>query len=228
MSINNIGKNDWYCHNICNYTKLEDWNNTLLKRRFPKYNLPPMFDPRPDFKICGNQYVVQPTGKITSDKHTIITQNPTKLLESNIDQLNLNPYRNDRDCFFCRILNNMEPGKPNYSEYLRRIDIDSYTRGLTQFLTKCSNQKTNPNCLFGGLCPDCSYIAKVDPTIVKIIDRWQSDKACFQLPVTTDLTYRPRFYNGCPGFPIENAFNNRTKALDNAPIEYNSIRLMNE
>jgi hypothetical protein len=221
MYINNIGKNDWYCHNICNTTKIEDWNNTLLKRRFPKYVLPPMFDPRPDFKKCGNKYVVQPTGKITCDKKTIITETPTNRLESNIEQLYLNPYRTDRDCFFCRILNNMEPGKANYSEYLRRIDIDSYTRGLTQFLTRCYNQKTNPYCLFGGLCPDCSSITKKDPTIVKIINRWNTDSACFQLPLTTDSTYTPKYYNRCSFVPIENAFNNRTKALDNAPIEYN-------
>jgi len=218
-----IEKNNWYCNNICNFTKIEDWNNTLISRRFPIYTLPAMFDPRPDFKICDNQYVVQPIGKVSCDKETIITNTPSKVEQSGIDGLNLNPFRKDRDCFFCRILNNLEPGKPNYSEYLRRIDIDSYTRGLTRFLTRCANQKTDPYCLFGGLCPDCSSISKRDPTIVKIINRWTNINNRFQLPATTDTIYKPRFYNGCPGVPIENAFNNRTKRLDNSPIEYNPL-----
>lgn len=222
---NNTGKNDWYCHNICNYTKQEEWNNKISSRQFPQYKLPPVFDPRPDFKYCGDKYIVQPTGPITNEKQNIVTTKPNEQFKPTDNKLNLNPLRNDRDCFFCRILNSLQPDKPNFIEYLRRMDIDSYNRGLTQFLTKCPNQKTNPYCLFGGLCPDCSTIVQKDPTIVKIIDRWQDPNACFQLPNTTDLTYKPQYYNGCPGIPIENAFNNRTKRLDNAPVNYHPIRV---
>ena len=225
MSNNNTGKNDWYCHNICNYTRLDERNNQIASRQFPQYKLPPIFDPRPDFKLSGTEYIVQPTGKITAEKHNIITTKPNEFAVSENYKLNLNPLRTDRDCFFCRILNSLQPGKPNFIEFLRRIDIDSYNRGLTQYITRCPAEKTNPYCLFRSLCQNCSDMAKNDPVIVKIINRWQDKNANFQLPATTDLTYKPQFYNGCPGIPIENAFNNRTKRLDNAAIDYHPIRV---
>ena len=98
----------------------------------------PLFDPRPDFNYGGDIYVIQPRGPVTTDKQTIITKNQTNPFCQNTESSihNLNPLRSDRDCFFCHILNSLEPGKGNYLEFLKRIDIDSYTRGLTQFTTK--------------------------------------------------------------------------------------------
>ena len=207
----------------CNYTKLDNWNKTILDRQFPDHKLTPLFDPRPDFNYGGDIYVIQPRGPITSDKQTIMTNKQTNPFCQNNEGSsihNLNPLRNDRDCFFCRILNSLEPGKGNYLEFLKRIDIDSYTRGLTQFTTKCPNQKTDPYCLLDGLCPNCVELAKNDPIIVKIINRWNDPNMCFQLPITTNVINHPQFYNGYNKSPIENAFNNRTKALDRAPINY--------
>jgi hypothetical protein len=192
----------------CNYTKFENWNKIILDRQFPDHKLTPLFDPRPDFNYGGDIYVIQPRGPITS------CQNDTSSIH------NLNPLRNDRDCFFCSILNSLEPGKGNYLEFLKRIDIDSYTRGLTQFNTKCPNQKTDPYCLLDGLCPNCTELAENDPTIVKIINRWDDPNMCFQIPATTNVINHPQFYNGYNKIPIEKAFNNRTKALDQAPINY--------
>ena len=206
----------------CNYTKFENWNKTILDRQFPEHKLTPLFDPRPDFNYGGDIYVIQPRGPVTTDKQTIITKNQTNPFCQNTESSihNLNPLRSDRDCFFCHILNSLEPGKGNYLEFLKRIDIDSYTRGLTQFTTKSPNQKTNPYCLLDGLCPNCLELAKNDPIIVKIIDRWDVLNVGFQLPTTTNVINHPQFYNGCNKRPIENAFNNRTKALDRAPINY--------
>ena len=216
---NNLKINNPYYY--CNYTKLENWNKTLLDRQFPQYKLPPLFDPRPDFKYGGDTYIIQPSGPITNDKQTVITNKPINPFCHNTNSIhNLNPLRNDKDCFFCRILNSLDPGKGNYLEFFKRIDIDSYTRGLTQFNTKCPNQKTNPYCLLSGLCPNCSFIVDNDQEIVKIINSWDDPNACFQLPITTNVTNQPQFYNGSNKVPIENAFNNRTKALDQAPINY--------
>ena len=88
----------------CNYTKLEKWNKIILDRRFPDNKLTPLFDPRPNFNYGGDIYVVQPSGPITSDKRTIMTNQTNPFCQNNESSThNLNPLRKDRDCFFCRI-----------------------------------------------------------------------------------------------------------------------------
>ena len=51
---------DWYCHNICNYTKLDKYNNDIFLRNFPLNKQPIILDIRPDIKpINGGDYKSQ-------------------------------------------------------------------------------------------------------------------------------------------------------------------------
>ena len=198
-----VASDNWYCHNICNYTKLDQWNNHIFSRYFPDNVLTQILDPRPDFRVCGNFYRDQPSGPVNNSK---------KPIDLN---LNLDPFREDRDCYFCRILNSLSPDRGDALNYLRKIDIDSHVRGLTQRLTLCPQMKTDGCCIQRSLCRDCDNTFRSDPLLVKIIQRW----GCNYQPCMGDTFQRvppmkPVYYNGCPGTPIEHPWNNFTKTLD--------------
>ena len=216
---------NWYSCQICNQTKLNTWNKETLQRNFPDSKMPPVFDPRPDFKIVRDTYFVQPTGVITDTKKNIITTKPNEIISNDNYTQNLHPFRKDRDCFFNKLPNSLDPGKPDEIEFLKRIDVDSYSRGLTQILTKGPTEKTNPYCVYSSMCKPNQLPVENTPQVVKIINNWNAPNARFQIPYTTNLIQTPQFYNGCPGIPIEHAFNNRTKQLDQAPIDYHAIRV---
>ena len=115
-------QDNWYCHNICNYTKLDKYNNEIFQRNFPLIKQPIILDIRPDIKPCnGIKYTSQDTDI-----------NKNKSIE-----INLFPKRADKDCFFCNISNmsncknKLSPNKPYFIDFLKSIDIDSYIRGLS-------------------------------------------------------------------------------------------------
>jgi hypothetical protein len=200
---------DWYCHNICNYSKHDEWNNNIFKRNFPDNILPPILDPRPDIKFCGKTYIVQPNGINLKDTN-MKTSNPELYVKKNDMNINLNIYRKDADCYFCRFLNNLSPNRGDALHYLKIIDIDSYLRLLHQNNTLCNYDKTSPMCFNLFNCDKCNRLKHTDPDIVSVIDRWNYEST---------NTIKPYYYNNCPKKPIELIFNNNTKNL------YNYIRL---
>ena len=236
----NHSEDNWYCHNLCNYSKLDQWNNHIFSRYFPDNQLPMMLDTRPSFKWCMDTYITQPSGTLANVKDdlnttnklsvqdNIINNNPLKVLREADLKLNLDPYRNDRDCYFCRILNSLTPDRPDSLKYLRLMDVDSYVRGLTHFNSRCPENQLNANCINANLdkdlCPTCKSALEINPPLVQYIDRWNSYKncspleKCYQIPKdTTDKTWTPRYFYGCPGKPTEFVWNNRTKTLDQYP-----------
>ncbi len=216
---------NWYTNNICNQTKLNTWNKETLQRNFPDSKMPPVFDPRPSFRRDGNTYFVQPSGPIDDSKKNQIFTNPTEPMTPNYNfPQNLDPFRKDRDCFFNTLTTTLNPGQPNQIEFIKRIDVDSFNRGLTQILTKSPTELTNPYCVFPEMCqPQAFPVQNTPPRVVQIINNWNAPLAQFQLPYTTNLIQTPHFYNGCPGIPIENSFNNHTKQLDQAPVDVRTL-----
>ena len=196
---------NWYCHNICNYSKHDDWNNHIFKRNFPENVLPPVLDPRPDVKLCGKTYIIQPKG-INLKDNNIKSDNPELYIKKNDINVNLNIYRKDADCYFCRILSSLSPNRGNALNYLKTIDIDSYLRLLHQNVSLCNNDKTNPYCFNLLNCTTCNILKDTEPNLVRVIDRWNYESL---------NTVKPYFYNKCPIKPIEFLFNNNTKNLYN-------------
>ena len=196
---------NWYCHNICNYSKHDNWNNIIFKRNFSEYVLPPILDPRPDIKLCGKTYVVQPSA-INIKDNTIKTENPELYTKKSDLNINLNIYRNNADCYFCTFLNSLSPNRGNAIQYLKTIDVDSYLRLLHQNYSLCNNNKTNPYCFDIMKCEMCSDLYKIEPNLISIINRW-SNKSINLM--------KPNFYNYCVNKPIEYLFNNNSKNLYN-------------
>jgi len=217
---------NWYCHNICNYTKQDSENNHIFLRNFPQNKMPIVLDERPAFKGCMENYTVQPAGPVEqAAKETIYTDKPQAQFKPTNYPLDLCPRCPDRDCFFNRILNSLVPGQGSAIEYLRRIDVDSFVRGLPQILTKCPTMKTNAFCLIEQNCCDsCRVNLLQNPDLVQIINRWKMCypfKECYQMPSDQNSSvFKPHFYNGCPVKPIENAWNNRTRVVDQMPIKH--------
>ena len=197
---------NWYCHNICNYSKHDDWNNHLFKRNFPENVLPPILDPRPATKLCGKTYIIQPSGNNLKD-NSIQTENPELYIKKNDININLNIYRKNVDCYFCKFLNSLSPNRGDAIQYLKTIDVDSYLRLLHQNYSLCNNDKTNPYCFNSLNCCDlCNTIRNTEPNIINVIDRWNQESI---------NTIKPYYYNKCPLKPIEYLFNNNTKNLYN-------------
>ena len=100
---------NWYCHNICNFSKHDQINNTIFTRQMPEYRRELIPDIRPDIKTCnGHEYK-----KMAHPSISLSTKSPVCL--------------------------SAEIAKPNGLEYLRSIDIDSVVRGLSCRNSKCSN-----------------------------------------------------------------------------------------
>jgi len=232
----NHSEDNWYCHNLCNYSKLDQWNNHIFSRYFPEDKLPLVLDTRPSFKWCMDTYITQPSGtlpivnadetnKSKTPQDNIVSKNPLKDLKAPNLEMNLNPYRNDRDCYFCRILNSLCPDKGDALMYLKRMDIDSYVRGLTRYNTRCSEYELNANCINANLdkdlCKSCKSELEINPSLVTYINRWNQCgnlEKCYQFPKsTTQMTSKPNYFYGCPIKPTEFVWNNRTKTLDQYP-----------
>ena len=232
----NHSYDNWYCHNLCNYSKLDQWNNHIFSRHFPQNQLPLVLETRPSFKWCMDTYVTQPSGTLDAinrdeanvkltPQNNIVSNDPIKSIKPVTLNMNLKPYRNDRDCYFCRILNSLMPDKGDALQYLRKMDIDSYVKGLTHYLTKCSEYELNANCINANLdkdlCPTCKESLEIEPSLVKYINRWNpcgNLEKCYQFPKdTTDTTFKPNYFYGCPIKPAEFVWNNRTKRLDQYP-----------
>jgi hypothetical protein len=199
---------NWYCHNICNYTKLDKYNNEIFLRNFPLIKQPIVLDIRPDIKPCnGIKYISQDT-----------------TLNSNINNeksntINLFPKRSDKDCFFCDIIksrNNFSPNKPYLIDYLKSIDIDSYIRGLAYPISHCDIYKKNPFiCSDPHVCMNCKTEIEWNPQLVNIINRWNipAFKGLFEnIMVKEDVA---NFYcqDEKKNIPTEHLWNNQTKAI---------------
>ena len=216
-------QDNWYCHNICNYTKLDKYNNEIFLRNFPLIKQPIILDIRPDIKSCnGGKYISQDTqinSKINNNKNTSY-------------EVNLFPKRSDKDCFFCNISNiskitnsncknNFTPNKPYFIDFLKSIDIDSYIRGLSYPISNCDIYKKNPFiCAEPHLCMQCKSEIEWNPQLVNIINRWNipAFKGLFDnVKVKDNIT---NFYcqDAKKNIPIEQLFNNQTKALYNTSI----------
>ena len=232
----NHSEDNWYCHNLCNYSKLDQWNNHIFSRYFPQNQLPLVLDSRPSFKWCMDTYVSQPSGTLDNIKrdeanqkltpqNNIVSNDPIQSIKPVNLEMNLDPYRKDRDCYFCRILNSLCPDKGDSLQYLRKMDIDSYVRGLTHFNTKCPEMELNANCINYNIdkdmCPTCKNQLEINPSLVKYINRWNQSgrlQKCYQFPKdTTDMISKPSYFYGCPVKPSEFVWNNRTKTLDQYP-----------
>jgi hypothetical protein len=211
-------RNDWYCHNFCNYSKFDKWNNEIFARNFPTRKQPLVLDLRPDIKPCvGITYKKQEAGPMTAEPYEL--------------ELDLKPKRSDKDCFFCHIINYgcLAPNKPNYLQYLKIIDIDSYVKGMAYPLSKCDIFKKNPLvCGEKALCMNCRHKIQENPQLVKILNRWNIQPTRGGLMKNVDAVENKSEYfcdNGKRVVPVENLWNNNTKAVytkydiqTNAPI----------
>lgn len=203
---------NWYCHNICNYTKLDKYNNEIFLRNFPIIKQPIVLDIRPDIKPCnGIKYISQDT---EINNHNNKNQNKSS-------EVNLFPKRSDKDCFFCNIVkskSNFSPNKPYLIDFLKSIDIDSYIRGLSYPISHCDIYKKNPFiCSEPYLCMNCKSEIEWNPQLVNIINRWNipAFKGLLNnIKVKDNLT---NFYceDTFKNVPIEQLFNNQTKAIYN-------------
>jgi len=119
---------DWYCHNLCNNEKLDTMNRKTFERTMPDYKTATVFDPRPDVKMCGGVKYVPNTSS-------------TGIRPENLE-LNLYPCSATADCVFPRILGPQPYNTRRDTEYLRRIDIDSYVRGITHYYSQKGNDTT--------------------------------------------------------------------------------------
>lgn len=199
--------NNWYCHNICNYTKSDKINNTIFNRVFPLIKQEIILDIRPDIKVCnGDKY-------ISADENS----------NTNINQSlhnNLYPKRNDKDCFFCNIVNNnkcnFSPNKPNLLHFLRSIDIDSYIRGLSYPLSNCNIFKKNPLiCTENHVCMNCKNEIEWNPQLVNIINRWNIPEFKGLFNNIKNENVNLYCLNNKKNVPTEQLWNTQTKALYN-------------
>ena len=195
----------WYCHNICNNANRDIMNNSIYLRCIPELHLTPILDARPEVRLCNNtQYTSQFSGPVSATD--------SDSLQSLI--LNLNPKRPDGYCFFCRIISSLSPNKGNALQYLKKIDIDSFIKGLGNTNSCAAYESLNPSCI----CNDCHVIANNDPIVVHIINRWNilnTRAPCSKLPITTD-NRMPFFFNNIShpnSIPREFSFNNLTKVV---------------
>ena len=199
----------WYCHNSCNHLKLDDMNRSIYSRCIPELYLTPVLDTRPEMRLCNNtEYTSQFSGPISSSSSKETKPNPTNLV------LNLEPKRPDGDCFFCHIIGSLSPNKGDALNYLRKIDIDSFVKGLARPYSRAPYESPNPVCMINNMCNGCHNLAKHDPLVVHIINRWNLlMKPCYNLPSTTDQQI-PYYYNTMYNNntkPHEFVFNNTTK-----------------
>jgi hypothetical protein len=199
---------NWYCHNICNYTKLDKYNNEIFLRNFPLIKQPIVLDLRPDIKPCnGIKYISQDT---TLNKNT----NNQKC-----NTINLFPKRSDKDCFFCDIIkskNNFSPNKPYLIDYLKSIDIDSYIRGLAYPLSHCDIYKKNPFiCSDPHVCMNCKTEIEWNPQLVNIINRWNipAFKGLFENIMVKDDVANFYCQDEKKNIPTEYLWNNQTKSI---------------
>jgi len=196
---------NWYCHNICNYTKLDKYNNEIFLRNFPLNKQPIILDIRPDVKpINGGKYISQDSVSY-------------KNIDNNLE-LNLCPKRVDKDCFFCNIINhnNFTPNKPYFLDFLKTIDIDSYIRGLSYPISHCDTYKKNPFiCSEPHLCMKCKTEIQYNPQLVNIINRWNipAFRGLFQNVSATHNNIDFYCQDGKKNTPVEQLWNNQTKAL---------------
>lgn len=199
--------NNWYCHNICNYTKTDKINNDIFKRNFPLVKQPIILDIRPDIKLCNGQ------------KYISFDKKSNKNIDKSI-QLNLYPKRADKDCFFCTIVNNnkcnFSPNKPNLLDYLKSIDIDSYIRGLSYPLSNCNIFKKNPLiCSENHVCMNCKNQIEWNPQLVNIINRWNIPEFRGLFKNIKNENKNLYCINNKNTSPIEFLWNTQTKALYN-------------
>jgi hypothetical protein len=202
-------QDNWYGHNICNYTKLDKYNNEIFQRNFPLIKQPIILDMRPDYKTCnGVKYISQDT---EFDKNKSI-------------EINIFPKRVDKDCFFCNISNmsncknRFSPNKPYFIDFLKSIDIDSYIRGLSYPISHCDIYKKNPYiCSEPHLCMNCKTEIEWNPQLVNIINRWNipAFKGLFKNVKVKDNNNNLYCLDGKKNVAIEQLWNNQTKALYN-------------
>ena len=207
-------EDNWYCHNICNYTKLDKYNNEIFKRNFPLKKQPIILDIRPDIKLCqGGKYIPQDP-EINRN-----IENKNRSME-----INLYPKRLDKDCFFCDIVkckNNFQPNKPYLIDYLKSIDIDSYIRGLSYPISHCNEYKKNPLiCSEPHLCMNCKTEIEWNPQLVNIVNRWNipAFKGLFENIIVKNNATNFYCQDEKKNVPTEQLFNNQTKALYNTSL----------
>jgi hypothetical protein len=208
-------EDNWYCHNICNYTKLDKYNNEIFKRNFPLIKQPIILDIRPDIKPCnGGKYISQ-------DIEINSKINKNSISKNTSFDINLFPKRSDKDCFFCGIVkckNNFTPNKPYLIDYLKSIDIDSYIRGLSYPLSNCDKYKKNPLiCSEPYLCMNCKTEIEWNPQLVNIINRWNipAFKGLFTNIKVNDNSTKFYCQDSMKIVPREQLWNNQTKTLYN-------------
>lgn len=179
---------DWYCHNLCNF-KENQWNQDIFSRNFPEMKQYLPVDPRPDIQYCG---------KIVHGDQNVVKQ-------PNLYR-NLNPNRSDKDCYFCQLLINFSPNRGDALNYLRKMDVDSYLRGITDKYGKYPGAKANAHCIIKNACRTCKYEGiHEEPKVVEILFGQQQ-----------------KYYNGCDNVkPQERMINNRTKATAIRQPKYN-------
>ncbi len=191
----------WYCHNSCNHLKLDTMNQSIYSRCIPQLQLTTVLDARPEMRLCNSKdYTSQFSGPVSASKKT-----------GNL-QLNLNPKRHDGDCFFCRIISSLSPNKGDALNYLRKIDIDSFVKGLARPYSRAPYEAPNPACMVNNMCNGCHNLAKNDPLVVHIINRWNVlTTPCHKLPATTNQQIQYYFNDKHNTIPREFVFNNTTK-----------------
>jgi hypothetical protein len=202
--MNNNCNNNWFCHNICNYTKHDQWNNDIFKRVLPEYKRELVLDIRPDIKLCNNK---NPKNSIEYRKFD------QKNLPINLER-NLEPNSLDKDSKFCynKICLGSDIGKPYSLEYLKNIDIDSYLKLMTNKLSKCDNTKKNPY-ICSDILDSHTTLNDFSPQLVNINRVNGSTKfACLK---SDNLDTNKN---------IENLFNNNTKAVYREKQKYLNSR----
>jgi len=200
----------WYCHNSCNHSKLDTMNHSIYSRCIPELQLTSVLDARPEMRLCNSKdYTSQFSGPVSASSSKKTTTAETSNL-----QLNLDPKRPDGDCFFCRIIGSLSPSKGDALSYLRKIDIDSFIKGLARPYSRAPYEVPNPACMLNNMCHVCRNLAKHDPLVVHIINRWNVlTTPCYKLPSTTNQQ-TPYYFNDMHNtIPREFIFNNTTKYI---------------
>jgi hypothetical protein len=181
-------------------------NQSIYSRCIPELHLTPILDARPEMRLCNNkEYTSQFSGPVSASSIK-------KTNAANNLVLNLDPKRTDGDCFFCRIIGALSPNKGDALKYLRKIDIDSFVKGLARPYSRAPYEAPNPACMVNNMCSECHILAKYDPIVVHIINRWNVfTTPCYNLPSTTNKQI-PYYFNSIYNTkPREFVFNNLTK-----------------
>lgn len=200
----------WYCHNSCNHLKLDDMNRSIYSRCIPELRLTPVLDARPEMRLCNSKdYTSQFSGPVSASASSTKESKPESKLV-----LNLDPKRPDGDCFFCRIIGSLSPNKGDALTYLKKIDIDSFVKGLARPYSRAPYEAPNPACMVNNMCNGCRILAKQDPLVVHIINRWNVlNTPCYNLPSTTEQQIPYYFNDMYNTIPREFVFNNQTKYI---------------